>query len=256
MRAPQMFSSLARLAAKAGIKMDKETGNPVDDDAEETDRDDEPPVEDAPAGDPPAGDPPAGDPPAEDEPAGDPPAGEDEEEDDADGEDDDAGTGEDAPAGETQAGGNAPKRSADFLAGQRHGAEQTAGRWAAVLSSPVARGNFEMATDLLATTNMSAAAIVRHCDKYKGSNAALNLLDKTPKTNLGVPGRSANADPAKEARAKATGKVNARVGAAGGGTRAAKKAAARADAAPAGARTVSTSAPIRRSRRAAAADAN
>lgn len=251
MRAPQMFSSLARLAARAGIKMDKETGNPVDDDTEETDRDDEPPVEDAPAGDPPAGDP-----PAEDEPAGDPPADEDEDEEDADGEDDDAGTGEDAPAGEAQAGGNTPKRSADFLAGQRHGAEQTAGRWAAVLSSPVARGNFEMATDLLATTNMSAAAIVRHCDKYKGSNAALTLLDSTKKVSLGVPGKSANADPAKEARAKATDKVNARVGAAGGGTRAAKKAAASAAAAPAGARTVSAGTPIRRSRRAAAADAN
>jgi len=250
MRAPQMFSSLARLAAKAGIKMDKETGNPVDtEDTDDKDRDDEPPVEDAPAGDPPAGDP-----PAEDEPAGDPPAGEDEEE--TDGEDDDTGTGEDAPDGETQAGGDAPKRSADFLAGERHGATQTAGRWAAVLSSPVARGNFEMATDLLANTDMSAAAIVRHCDKYKGSNAALDLLNTTPKVDLGVPGKSANADPGKEARTKATAKANERVGAGAGGTRAAKKARASAAAAPAGATTVSSAAPIRRSRRAAAADAS
>lgn len=239
MRAPQMFSGLMNLARKAGYKMDATTGKPVETTTDETDRDDEPPVEDAPAGDPPAEDAPAGDPPAGDQPG-------DEADDTTEGEGDedgDAGTGEDAPGGAgTEASGDAPKRSADFLAGQRYGAEQTAGRWAAVLASPVARGNLEMATDLLASSAMSPAAIVDHCDKYKGSNAARALLDTTQRPDLGASGDTATKDAGAEARANATAKVNAGVG--GGRQRGPKT-------------SKSAAGPVvRRSRRAAAADAS
>lgn len=241
MRAPQMFSGLMNLARKAGYKMDATTGKPVETTDEETDRDDEPEVEDAPAGDPPAQDAPAGDPPAGDPPADDA-TGDDaattEDDDDAD---DDTGTGEDAPGDSgTEASGNTPKRSADFLAGQRYGAEQTAGRWAAVLASPVARGNLEMATDLLASSSMTPAAIVDHCDKYKGSNAARALLDTTQRPDLGASGDSQNKDAGAEARARSTAKVNAGVG---GGRQRGPKTSKAADAPV-----------IRRSRRAAAAD--
>lgn len=234
MPAPQMFHGLARLAARAGFKMNAETGKPENTD--DTDRDDEGEIEnedDRPDGEPETPETPPAD------PAGDPPA---DDEDETNGEDDDTGTGEDAPDEGTEANVDAPKRSADFRAGERYGAQQTAGRWAAVLASPVGRANLEMATDLLATSSMSPSAIVEHCDKYKGSSAAKTLLDTTKKVNLGVEGNTEK-DPGAEARKASVERTNARLG--GGGRRGAKK--AKGAAADAGGPV------IRRSRRAAAA---
>lgn len=224
MRAPSMYAGLMRLAGMAGFKLD-ESGNPA---PSETDRDDEALNDGAPAGDAPAGDAPGGDAPAGDAPAGDTPADDSTTGDDAGGgtEDDNNGTTDDAGAGGgaggsggTEASGGSTRRSADFLAGERHGATQTAGRWAATLASPVARANLEMATDLLASSNMTPSAIVEHCDRYKGESSAKRLLDQTPRHNLGNGGQSVNTDEAAAVRAKSVAKVNAGTAKAGANVR-------------------------------------
>lgn len=211
MAAHSTFAGLKGLMARAGLRIgatgDPETIKPAD--GEDADGD-------APAGE---GDEtetdtdtgaPEGDTPA-DTPAGDTEEGE------TDGEDDE-NTGNDSDAaGDTtgrEAGAKPVSRSADFLAGQRHGATVTAGRFAAVLVSPVARANLEMATDLLANSTMTPSAIIEHCDRYKGENSAKRLLEQTPKMALGDgdDGGQKEGTEARASRQSAVSNVNKRTG--------------------------------------------
>lgn len=128
---------------------------------------------------PPAETPPAGGDEDEDEPTppadGEPPQGEAE-----------ATPPVETPPAETPPADEAPA-AADLAAGYQAGVAATNARWAEVLSSPVARANLEMATDLIAEApNMSASAIIGMCDRYKGEGSARQLLDRTPKPKVGI----------------------------------------------------------------------
>ncbi len=195
MAAHSTFAGLRALAAKVGLAPAAST---------DTDDDDQAP----PAGDTAAeGDDDTGA-SGDDADAGNLPAGDDAGAPDGEAGEEDAG-GDDTPTASTPPAG----RSADFLAGMKLGAQQEAGRFAAVLISPVARANLEMATDLLATSTMTPSAIIQMCDRYKGENSAKRLLDATPRPNLGASGGgAAGGDEAKASRAAATAKVNARNG--------------------------------------------
>ena len=97
-------------------------------------------------------------------------------------------------------------------------------RWAAVLISPAAQANLELATDLMAENpSMSPSAIIGMCERHGvkpgaeapagGKSAAQQLLDRTPKPALGVaekPGANAS-DPAKSVRKQAAASANAKL---------------------------------------------
>jgi hypothetical protein len=131
----------------------------------------------------------------------------------SEGDDDDAGAHESNDGGEGQGGGQSPTgantNSPDFRAGEA--AANT--RWATVLMSEAARNNLEMATDLMAK-GMSASDVVEMCETHGGSkggkNAAQQLLERTPKPNLGAGGDGGeqNADAGKAARDAAAKSVN------------------------------------------------
>ncbi len=217
------FHGLRALAARAGIKMRGSVDPAPVEDVEDTT--DAPPAEDEEdTTTPPAGD--------EGEPEGN-----ETNEEQADVEEDTTGT---APDGGAEGGNDADAEarpsnpSADFLAGERYGAQQAAGRFAAVLMDDDCRANIGMATDLLAETTMSADKIVAYVKRNKPPkaeerSAAQRLLDTTQKVNLGVDADSkkTGADAGKNARKTATASVNQHVGRkAGGNVRRSRRAAA------------------------------
>lgn len=102
--------------------------------------------------------------------------------------------------------------SADYRAGY----EAAQRRWAGVLMSDAARGNLEMATDLLAESTMDADAIVGMCERHAGGNsAALQLLDRTPKPKVagGAATTEASGQDGKQVRLSAAERVNSRLSA-------------------------------------------
>lgn len=226
------FHGLRALAARAGIKMRGSVDPAPVEDVEDTN--------DAPPADDPGEEGPAGDQGTDGEngPVGErgPDAAEPNEE-QADDEEDTTGT---APDGGAEGGNDADAEarpsnpSADFLAGERYGAQQAAGRFAAVLMDDDCRANIGMATDLLAETTMSADKIVAYVKRNKPPkaeerSAAQRLLDTTQKVNLGVDADSkkTGADAGKNARKTATASVNQHVGRkAGGNVRRSRRAAA------------------------------
>jgi hypothetical protein len=180
MAAHSTFAGLKRLAARAGIKIGAGTDTDPeivdeneDEDGEKTGDDDGKTGDDAGK--------------TGDDDAGKTPEDDDGKEGEGNEADDDTTTGDetDGPEAGKGAGAKPVRRSAEFLAGQRYGSTLTAGRFAAVLVSPVARANLEMATDLLANSDMKPGAIIEHCDRYKGEHSAKKLLEETKKVNLG-----------------------------------------------------------------------
>lgn len=186
MSASNSFNGIKRLAAKAGLmrlSAEDQAALDAEDAAEQAggapaDPAGDPPADPAPAGDPPAGDPPAGDPPADPAPEPTPPA----------------------PAPNA----NVNTASADYEAGHL----AASGRFAAVLASPAARANLELATDLLASTTMAPGAIIGMCERHKGDGAAKRLLDSTPKPALGAEAEQSESGDRRANVKQASAKVN------------------------------------------------
>ncbi len=196
MKKQASFAGLRKLAAKFGMTTAltplADNGAESGDEEEESDEE-KPTVDDEPS----------------DEPAGDPPAGNEggADDSDADGEDEGEDDGDDGEP----AGGQPLAASAEYTRG--YNAAQ--GRWAATLLADTCRGNLELATDLLAETNLSPKRIAAMCAAHPGGKTtALKLLDATPKVNLGGGGGVAPtaADVGKEARTKAIANANKRLG--------------------------------------------
>jgi hypothetical protein len=198
---PRTFHGLAKLMARAGLKpkpganADAPAPGEEDDDTSDANQDD-------------TGDGNEGDDQSQGDDAG---AGGDDGNDETDGQ-----TGGDGNEGgddddSADAGTQANTGSADY----RAGVTATNGRWAAVFASPAARSSLELATDLLADTNMAPSAIVSMCERHKTGTGAPGKLASTPRPNLGGAtgaGQQGGGDPAKSARKSAAERVNARLG--------------------------------------------
>ncbi len=187
MSAPSTFAGLRRLMQKAGLSTaDAPTESGEGKPKNEDDGEDEGDGSGAPV-----------DPPVEEV------EGEGEGESEGEGE----GSGEGEGEGEGDGGAAAANTaSADY----RAGVAATEARWAAVLVSPAAQGNLELATDLLADSQMSSARIIQMCEQHKAPvNAGKDLLARTPRPAIGADEGGAAPDAAQTARKTAAARVNA-----------------------------------------------
>lgn len=126
---------------------------------------------------------------------------------------DDGGEGEGGEeAGDADAAPAANKGSADYKAG----CLDTNKRWAGIIINPACAANMELAVSLMLDTDFSAEKIGRLCALQGGGDpAALALLDKTKKIDVGADANAEGGAGASEkgaARKRATNKVNAEGG--------------------------------------------
>ena len=213
MKKQQSFAGLKKLAARFNLSAAApaiaagEGG--AGDEEEESEENDDPEKPAKPAVDAPEGG-------ADDDNSNDTTEGEegaDSDESSADDSDGEEGTEPSSPVAANAA-------SADY----RAGFDAAQSRWAAVLLSDHARANLELATDLLAETDMEPKAIVGMCERHKASGStALRLLDQTPKVNLGNGAGTVAPDAAADTRKKAAEAHNKRIGAKGKRAMAEKK---------------------------------
>lgn len=156
-------------------------------------------------------------------PAGDPPAGDGE-----DGDDDAGDEGEDQgdEGGEGDGGSAANTAPGTLSAEAQRGYDLANARWAHVMLSPSARGNLNLALDLLAESSMSPEAIIRTCKNNAAStqpgskHAMRSRLATTPAPGTrisGSQGEDGSDDPAKSARKKAAERANQRTARSAGG---------------------------------------